>query len=54
MCVEDILLLYVTGDTHDSFPLWQGREPPFDPDSGGGDARGGVRVRSKWKAAACP
>lgn len=24
-------------------------EHPFDPDGEGGDARGGVRLRSKWK-----
>lgn len=33
----------------DSCRLRQGREHLFDPDGEGGDARGGVRLRSKWK-----
>lgn len=36
------------------FPSAQGGEHPFDPDGEGGDARGGIRLRSHWKAAACP
>jgi hypothetical protein len=32
----------------------QGGEHPFDPDEEGGDARGGVRLRSNWKAAVHP
>lgn len=52
MFAEDVLLVYVTGDTRDSFPLRQGGEQIQIVKVV--MSWGGIRLRSKCKAAAGP